>query len=354
MFLKVKGVSVGRAFYRPLIENNRAYDLGDYYDLWTGLFQSTVLGSIPYLNVDIAHKAFPRPVPLLDLMRDQRIDPARVPDMRAMEFLRTQLRGLRVRYERPNAPESLKNYKFLDFGDPPSKHMFKDDQQGGKMVSVQQYFLAKYKCVLKYPHLPCVRTNPAEKGVHLPMEFCGIASNQAVMKKCTEMQTRNMIKQAATSTDVRRSKIMNLLREIKHNDSPTLQQFGIGVGGEFATVKARVLEPPTLEYANKRVVRPMRGVWNPAGEFVYPTQLKNWAVLILDQRANERAVYELVGNVSRYLNRDILYLWLIYVLLFAHHNSLLTRAHARSTWQSTISRSSSASTASATRTLTRK
>lgn len=296
VFLKVKGVGVGRAFYRPLLENNRPVDLGDYYDLWTGLFQSTVLGSQPYLNVDIAHKAFPRAIPLVDLLRDMRCDPARGLDMRTMEALRNQLRGLRICFVRPNAPDSLRSYRFLDLGETAAKHQFADDT--GKRMTVQAYFLAKHKLALKFPMLPCVRTNPADKGIHLPMEFCSVAANQAVMKKCTEMQTRNMIKQAATSTDVRRSKIMNLLREIRHNESPTLQQFGVGVAADFTTVKARVLNAPTLEYADKRQVQPRLGVWNPAGSFLYPVQLNNWALLILDQRANERMVYDLASNVS--------------------------------------------------------
>lgn len=163
---------------------------------------------------------------------------------------------------------------------------------------LQAYFQSKYKLQLKFPNLPCIRTLPAEKNINLPMEFCSLAANQAVMKRCTEMQTRNMIKQAATSTDVRRGKIMTLLRDIRHNESPVLQQFGVSLAADFTTVKARVLSAPTLEYAGKKQVQPRLGVWNPAGTFLYPVQLNNWAVLIMDQRANERSVYELADNVS--------------------------------------------------------
>lgn len=118
------------------------------------------------------------------------------------------------------------------------------------------------------------------------------------MRKCTEMQTRNMIKVAATSTDVRRKKIMDLLRKINHNACPTLQQFGVNVASEFATIAARVLNPPQLEYAQKKTVVPNKGVWNASGYFLFPVSLAKWAVLTLDQRAHENDVRTFVERVS--------------------------------------------------------
>lgn len=298
VFMQAKGVSVGRSFYQPLMQNNRRVDLGDYYDLWTGLFQSTVLGSIPYLNVDIAHKAFPSPVKMLDMLRDMRIDPARGCDDRALMALKETMRGLRIRCERPNAPDSAKNFKFLDFGETAARYKFKNDD--GKMMTVQEYFQAKHNVRLQFPNLPCVRAAPADRNIYLPMEFCSIADNQAVMKKCTEKQTRNMIREAATSTDVRKAKIMAMLQKMRHNEAPALKQFGIGVASEFTAVKARVLDAPTLEYGKMSKVRPMRGVWNPAGEFLRPMAIPNWAVLIMDQRTNQHAVNDFIANVSRH------------------------------------------------------
>lgn len=307
VFLHVKGVGCGRAFYRPLLDNNnRRSDLGDFYDMWTGLFQSTVLGQIPYLNVDIAHKAFPRPMAILDILRDMRADPARGLQQYEVQNLKDHLKGLRIVFQRPNAPESTKSYKFGDLGDSASQYKFKDDEVG-QLVTVQAYFLRKHKMALKFPQLPCVRTHPLDKNIYLPLEMCSVADNQAVMKKCTENQTRAMIKQAATSTDVRRGKIMALLKEIKHNDSPTLQQFGIGVDGNFASINARVLNPPTLEYANKKQVKPVRGVWNPAGEFLFPMQLPNWSILILEERTNERAVHEFIAQVCSIAGKPLFY-----------------------------------------------
>lgn len=117
------------------------------------------------------------------------------------------------------------------------------------------------------------------------------------MKKCTEMQTRTMIKQAATSTDVRRKKIMDLLRNINHNACPTLQQFGVSVATDFSKVPARVLDPPVLEYANQKKAFPKKGVWEGGGHFLFPVTLTNWAVLTLDQRTYENGVRDFTSMV---------------------------------------------------------
>lgn len=62
---------------------------------------------------------------------------------------------------------------------------------------------------IRFPAMPTIQVGNAIRKIQLPIELCSVSANQAVMKRCTEMQTRNMIKVAATSTDVRRQKIMD-------------------------------------------------------------------------------------------------------------------------------------------------
>lgn len=176
VFLTAKGVGVGRAFYQPLIDGGKPVDLGDNFDLWTGLFQSTVLGAIPYLNVDIAHKAFPRPIPMLDLLSSMRCDPNRQIDPRSLEALRTHMRGLRISYVVPGHPKTLKSYKFNDFRDPPSQHKFKNDKE--QMVTITAYMQTTYGVKLRFEHLPTVWVGSPDRKIYLPMEFCSIAANQ--------------------------------------------------------------------------------------------------------------------------------------------------------------------------------
>lgn len=105
-----------------------------------------------------------------------------------------------------------------------------------------------------------------------------------------------MIKVAATSTDVRKQKIMSMLQQIAHNQSPTLNQFGIQLGTAFANVPARILPAPTLEYRNKTVV-PAKGQWRIDNlQFLQPMTLTRYGVLIMDR--NVRDVRQFCDYVS--------------------------------------------------------
>lgn len=118
------------------------------------------------------------------------------------------------------------------------------------------------------------------------------------------MQTRNMIKVAATSTDVRRDKIMDMLRRISHNQSPALNQFGINVGNEFLNVPARVLDAPTLQYKNS-TVRPAKGQWRIDNlQFLNPMTLTRYAVLVMDKYVRENDVRQFCDFVSVLLVKE--------------------------------------------------
>lgn len=105
---------------------------------------------------------------------------------------------------------------------------------------------------------------------------------QAVKKKCTENQTSAMIREAATRTDVRKQKIIDLLRTLNPNASRAVQQFGLRLNTSFANVKARVIGPPMLEYGGKTMVKPKFGVWRAENfAFIAPQEATVWGVLTL-------------------------------------------------------------------------
>lgn len=157
------GVQVGRSFFtypaRPI-------DLGDFYELWTGLFQSTILGSRPYINVDIAHKAFPSSLALIDIAN-------RMGDRYDM-FLDRHLRGLRILYALPGNDASKKGYKYNALGDIPAKEKFKVDDRD---TNVLDYFRTK-NIQLRNPNYRCIRVGNAVRSISLPMEFCSVAPGQ--------------------------------------------------------------------------------------------------------------------------------------------------------------------------------
>lgn len=125
-------------------------------------------------------------------------------------------------------------------------------------------------------------------------------SLQVINKKCTENQTRNIIRFAATSTDVRKQKILDLINQIKHNQSPTIKGFGLSLGTDFVKVSARLLDPPKIQYGKNISLQPKRGVWTGEGkEFLVPKYTPTkWGILNTNFRTQQNELNDLAGQVS--------------------------------------------------------
>lgn len=171
------GIQGGRSFFLP--DSRRPY-LGDSYELWLGLFQSMVLGNVPYLNVDVNHKAFPkRYATLIDLFRDMeedlrmKIDPNRPLEYNVVKALERHLGGLELCYNGPANKKTI--HKFLRIQDPPDKLRFR--LESGEEKTVLQYFRDANRRI-QYPALPCIRMGNSVKHIDVPMEFVSIPDTQ--------------------------------------------------------------------------------------------------------------------------------------------------------------------------------
>lgn len=116
-----------------------------------------------------------------------------------------------------------------------------------------------------------------------------------------------MIRESATSTDFRKQKILDLLKQLRPNQSATVQQFGLQLSDKFTEVKARIMDPPKLQYGNNKVITPAQGVWRgenlPFLQPVNATQI-TWGVLNLDGRTQRSAIEQFCQMVS-FTNRHI-------------------------------------------------
>lgn len=171
------GVRAGRSFYMP--PNGRPQYLGDCFELWYGLFQATVLGDIPYLNVDILHKAFPKRYDsLVDLLNDieRECSRNRFP-VNAFDKMKQHLNGLDVIYTAPWTGVR-KIYKFMEFGEKPEKHFFKDDTN--QSISVANYFQSRNYSI-RYRDYPCVILGI--RRIAVPMECCSLSDRQVFSYK---------------------------------------------------------------------------------------------------------------------------------------------------------------------------
>lgn len=160
------------------------FDLGDNYELWTGLYQSTVLGSQPYLNVDIAHKAFPMTLSVIDVL-DRNVDLKKDLSSRDRNALLSHLNGLMIEYTMPGNQASTRTYKFFGLNPNSKTHKFRSDQDK-KEYTIEEYFRSR-GVTIKYPLLPTLKLGNSVKNITVPMELCCVAGNQVRYFKTTKI-----------------------------------------------------------------------------------------------------------------------------------------------------------------------
>lgn len=108
-----------------------------------------------------------------------------------------------------------------------------------------------------------------------------------------------MIKVAATSTDVRKEKLINIFLKQSPNISRTLQPFGLKLSTDFAQINARKIDAPILEYGDNETVQPQQGVWRTDNlSFINATEVDRWSVLVLDAKTTLSVVKEFCTMVG--------------------------------------------------------
>ncbi|KAF5287954.1 hypothetical protein FQA39_LY15592 [Lamprigera yunnana] len=278
-------IPVGRSFFTK--PTGRILDLGEGMESYYGFYQSAVLGWKPYLNVDVAHKPFPKSMAVLDLI----VEIADHYDLRDLlqyenyEKVDKFIRTLKVHYEIPNQPATKRILRVNKLYKTAAEYRFTNDQN--VMMTVEEYYRKIKRAPLRYPHLPClwVGNMQRESPILFPPEFCTIVEGQVLNRQMTPFQTSNLIKIAATSTIDRKKKIMESVSRANYNDDMCAREFGISVKPEFTKVPARVLEPPDLKYFNNATVRPRKGVWRPE-KFDEAMQLNDWCIVCVDARTS--------------------------------------------------------------------
>ncbi|XP_059482470.1 protein argonaute-2-like [Neocloeon triangulifer] len=293
-------LQVGRSFYTA--PKGEVISLGNGMELWYGVFQSAGLGAKQiYLNVDVAHKGFPKAQSVRDLVIDLGTEapsfnnknprPFDVVnweldvDRRLDEKFRNYIKGLKVEYEIPHIANSKRVYRVVDVVQAASQQKFTLDMpNGGKQqLTVAAYYEREKRCRLQYPYWPCLHVGSKDRQIYVPMELCKIAPNQVTIKKLDEEQTRNMVRNAATKPYIRKKKIMDAFNSLELARDPCLAEFGIQVSGSMTPVDGRILNAPALKYQGEQEVRVQNGEWKMNNQkFQKPCRaIKSWAIVDL-------------------------------------------------------------------------
>lgn len=165
------GLQTKRSFFLPPTKHEY---LQDFFELWLGLFQSTVLGNQPYLNVDVHHKAFPKKYTSLIHLLNEIEQEHRCNTQIALQRMHQHLIGLDLIYVTPGQVDQRRIAKYIELVDIPSQVTFSRD---GNTTTIQKYF-AERNFPINRPDLPCVKLGNAIRNFSVPMEHCELTDRQ--------------------------------------------------------------------------------------------------------------------------------------------------------------------------------
>ncbi|OJT04969.1 Protein argonaute-2 [Trametes pubescens] len=287
------GVMVGRnKFFHPS-PASPPVPLGGGLEAWRGFF-SSVRPSWKQLmvNVNVCTTAFYTPGNLAERM---------------MEFMNASygarpavfVRGIRVKTTHLGYRKTVKTVAKVNA----RQHKFMVEDLGE--VTVEEYFVKKYKIRLRYPDLPLIDVG-GQNSNYLPAEVCIILENQPFKGKLLDEHTAAMITVACQPPNINAQAIVGRgLHEFGFAQTPPpLNAFGVSIGSEMAVVPGRIIPPPVVRYQGG----PLAGVderasWNLRGvRFSIGARLEKWAVLLI-QDGNRRDEFQ--GPDDPELHRNV-------------------------------------------------
>ncbi|KAH8360426.1 hypothetical protein KR200_004639 [Drosophila serrata] len=293
-----KAIRSGRSFFKMSAPGHRR-ELEDGYEALVGLYQAFMLGDRPFLNVDISHKSFPIDMPVLEYLErfglGQKIN--QNSDLgQSRGSIDLFLKGLNVVYTPPKCFNSLPHcWKVNGLSkDPASKQTF---QLEDKNLTVLEYFKSR-NYMLQFPHLHCLHVGYPSKNIMVPIELCHIEGGQVMNRKDAATQVSNMIKVAATSTNERKAKIMDLLKFFHHNLDPTIGRFGLRIANDFIMVHTRTLAPPQVEYQGNKCCPVRNGSWRIDNMRFLKANPKvhKWAIMFFDPPRGRKMPFNQVAD----------------------------------------------------------
>ena len=161
--------------------------------------------------------------------------------------------------------------------------------------TVEEYFKDQYGVVLEYPSLPLLWVGSKQKTIYIPMEFCQMVEQPMPRKKkLADDAVAKMIRFTAVKPADRQKKIVESLAKCnsKYKDDPYCKEFGISVSGEMATLTARILDAPAIEYAGGKstvINKASPGKWfQDRNQFVVAVKVTNWTLLDLAQLSEDQ------------------------------------------------------------------
>ncbi|KAF2838610.1 Piwi-domain-containing protein [Patellaria atrata CBS 101060] len=178
-------------------------------------------------------------------------------------------------------PQTCAEYKF--------KERLRNDKGevvSEKLTTLKDYFMTKYNIAVDIT-LPVVKMT--RKDSVIPMDVLTLLPNQRWVTKLDDKQTANMIKVAVTLPAQRWADIDAGLKLLDWPNDRHLKHYGMHIEPQATVVKARVLPPPDVMFANGKEpgAKASSGRWRIDGKkFIQPntTPIKVWGVCVVQGR----------------------------------------------------------------------
>ncbi|OLL24133.1 Protein argonaute [Neolecta irregularis DAH-3] len=288
--------SVGRGFYP---DNFESLQLPRLVQARRGIYQSVrpTLGNLNVI-VDITTRVFWQNIGEVSMMslieRVTNSDPARgMPQdqLRRINSLFCKMKFYTTYMKRDNV--SLKKiYTFNNLGRPANMLTFIKDEQ---KVTVAQHFKDAWKYNLKYPNLPVVIVQNQNRTA-IPLELCfvNIDGMTALGSQPDASQMAELIKFACVGPMKRKAEIKKNVEALKWQNDPYLKEFGMEISHNMVKINARLLSPPSLEFARNprkarasHIFKPIFGKWDREQQdlsFIEPKSVLSWAIISYARR----------------------------------------------------------------------
>lgn len=293
-----------RIFYRadPIYK----FPLGNGIYRYPGFWQSLrpVTGWKVMLNMDQANTSFVQGGKVIDFIKNLGFSPNNIPrdprDFKTLcKKLEKALKGIKItQTQRANhrtakctavSTVSANNLKFIM-------------EEGGRQrsITVAAYFIEQFNkkefiSKIRYPDFPCLKVGTKS---WVPIEFCEIKEGQRYSKKLDGQQTTQMLRVASQNAPTRKNLIEEDMGYLKLQEDPYLKAFGITVGSQMVQFGGRVLESPTVQYANSTIT-PKDGGWNMRDvKVIKACTIRNFAIIMTTERCPQN---QMMGFISEWL-----------------------------------------------------
>lgn len=167
---------------------------------------------------------------------------------------------------------------------------FQFTKKSGEVTTVFDHFMKQYGIRLQHWRLPLIETTRA--GV-FPLEVCTPELFQRYPFKLDPDQTSRMIKFAVTRPKERSQDIMKNVNELGWAKDRWLNAFGIKISPQMASVPARVIPNPELQYQGSTINPGVAGRWDLRGKVFSESNkmlLQSFGVVVLDNGADKASV----------------------------------------------------------------